>query len=282
MTEKEEKIIKAGLRLFAKNGFASTTIQEISNECGISKGAFYLHFKSKDALLLAIIKYYIDRMTENMKRIRQKNSPPKDIFKEQIAYQFKESKEHRDFILVMISEHSIPENSKIEEYFKNVSGKFHEAYQEALLAAYGDAAQPFLDDLTVMVQGIVHSYQNLFIFNELDIDFDELAGFIIRRVDEMISGMTQSGERPILAEGTYLLYRDGPQKVDKNGILEEIATYRNHADLAEDIHITLDVLEEELKLEAPRKPVIQGMLTNLEQEESLRHLFQMISRFLDR
>ncbi|MEK5500239.1 TetR/AcrR family transcriptional regulator [Bacillus sp. FSL M8-0168] len=282
MTEKEEKIIKAGLRLFAKNGFASTTIQEISNECGISKGAFYLHFKSKDALLLAIIKYYIDRMTENMKKIRQKNAPPKDIFKEQIAYQFEESKEHRDFILVMISEHSIPENSKIEEYFKNVSGKFHEAYQEALLAAYGDAAKPFLDDLTVMVQGIVHSYQNLFIFNELDIDFDELAGFIIRRVDEMIGGMTQSGERPILAEKTYLLYRDGQQKVDKNGILEEIAAYRNQADLAEDIHITLDVLEEELKLEAPRKPVIQGMLTNLEQEESVRHLFQMISRFLDR
>ncbi|MES9688937.1 TetR family transcriptional regulator, partial [Bacillus sp. JJ353] len=227
-------------------------------------------------------KYYIDRMTENMKKIRQKNAPPKDIFKEQIAYQFEESKEHRDFILVMISEHSIPENSKIEEYFKNVSGKFHEAYQEALLTAYGDAAKPYLDDLTVMVQGIVHSYQNLFIFNELDIDFDELAGFIIRRVDEMIGGMTQSGERPILAEKTYLLYRDGQQKVDKNGILEEIAAYRNQADLAEDIHITLDVLEEELKLEAPRKPVIQGMLTNLEQEENARHLFQMISRFLDR
>lgn len=58
---------------------------------------------------------------ENMKIIQQKNFPPKETFKEQIAYQFSESKEHRDFILVMISEHSIPENSKIEEYFKNVS-----------------------------------------------------------------------------------------------------------------------------------------------------------------
>lgn len=48
MTEKEEKIIKAGLHLFAKNGFASTTIQDIANECNISKGAFYLHFKSKE------------------------------------------------------------------------------------------------------------------------------------------------------------------------------------------------------------------------------------------
>ncbi|WVP29591.1 TetR/AcrR family transcriptional regulator [Bacillus licheniformis] len=221
MTEKEEKIIKAGLHLFAKNGFASTTIQDIANECNISKGAFYLHFKSKEALLLAIIKYYIDRMMENMKIIQQKNFPPKETFKEQIAYQFSESKEHRDFILVMISEHSIPENSKIEEYFKNVSQKFHETYQNALSAAYGDIVKPYLSDLSVIVQGIVQSYQNLFIFNELDIDFYELADFIMRRIDDMIDGMVQNGEQPILAGRTYSYYRNAGNTADKHTILRE-------------------------------------------------------------
>lgn len=46
--------------------------------------------------------------------------------------------------------------------------------------------------------------------------------------------------------------------------------------------ITLDVIEEELTKTAPRKPVIQGMLTNLEQQENVGHVFQMLSRFLDR
>ncbi|MCJ2148436.1 MULTISPECIES: TetR/AcrR family transcriptional regulator [Bacillus] len=280
MTEKEEKIIKAGLHLFAKNGFASTTIQDIANECNISKGAFYLHFKSKEALLLAIIKYYIDRTMENMKIIQQKNFPPKETFKEQIAYQFSESKEHRDFILVMISEHSIPENSKIEEYFKNVSQKFHETYQNALSAAYGDIVKPYLSDLSVIVQGIVQSYQNLFIFNELDIDFYELADFIMRRIDDMIDGMVQNGEQPILAGRTYSYYRNAGNTADKHTILRELEDAKRQPALPEDILITLDVIEEELRKDSPRTPVLQGMLTNLEHQDNLQHLYGMITRFL--
>ncbi|MCY8005548.1 TetR/AcrR family transcriptional regulator [Bacillus haynesii] len=280
MTEKEEKIIKAGLHLFAKNGFASTTIQDIANECNISKGAFYLHFKSKEALLLAIIKYYIDRTMENMKIIQQKNFPPKETFKEQIAYQFSESKEHRDFILVMISEHSIPENSKIEEYFKNVSQKFHETYQNALSAAYGDIVKPYLSDLSVIVQGIVQSYQNLFIFNELDIDFYELANFIMRRIDDMIDGMVQNGEQPILAGRTYSYYRNAGNTADKHAILRELEDAKRQPVLPEDILITLDVIEEELRKDSPRTPVLQGMLTNLEHQDDVQHLYGMITRFL--
>ncbi|MCY8152151.1 TetR/AcrR family transcriptional regulator [Bacillus paralicheniformis] len=280
MTEKEEKIIKAGLHLFAKNGFASTTIQDIANECNISKGAFYLHFKSKEALLLAIIKYYIDRTMENMKIIQQKNFPPKETFKEQIAYQFSESKEHRDFILVMISEHSIPENSKIEEYFKNVSQKFHETYQNALSAAYGDIVKPYLSDLSVIVQGIVQSYQNLFIFNELDIDFYELADFIMRRIDDMIDGMVQNGEQPILAGRTYSYYRNAGNTADKHTILRELEDAKRQPALPEDILITLDVIEEELRKDSPRVPVLQGMLTNLEHQDNVQQLYGMITRFL--
>lgn len=280
MTEKEEKIIKAGLHLFAKNGFASTTIQDIANECNISKGAFYLHFKSKEALLLAIIKYYIDRTMENMKIIQQKNFPPKETFKEQIAYQFSESKEHRDFILVMISEHSIPENSKIEEYFKNVSQKFHEMYKNALSAAYGDIVKPYLSDLSVIVQGIVQSYQNLFIFNELDIDFYELADFIMRRIDDMIDGMVQNGEQPILAGRTYSYYRNAGNTADKHTILRELEDAKRQPALPEDILITLDVIEEELRKDSPRVPVLQGMLTNLEHQDNVQHLYGMITRFL--
>lgn len=280
MTEKEEKIIKAGLHLFAKNGFASTTIQDIVNECNISKGAFYLHFKSKEALLLAIIKYYIDRTMENMKIIQQKNFPPKETFKEQIAYQFSESKEHRDFILVMISEHSIPENSKIEEYFKNVSQKFHETYQNALSAAYGDIVKPYLSDLSVIVQGIVQSYQNLFIFNELDIDFYELADFIMRRIDDMIDGMVQNGEQPILAGRTYSYYRNAGNTADKHTILRELEDAKRQPELSEDILITLDVIEEELRKDSPRAPVLQGMLTNLQHQDNVQHLYGMITRFL--
>ncbi len=49
------EIKKNSIRLFVRNGFNATTIQEITDSVGVSKGAFYWHFKSKDELLNTII-----------------------------------------------------------------------------------------------------------------------------------------------------------------------------------------------------------------------------------
>ncbi|MFS8629945.1 MAG: TetR/AcrR family transcriptional regulator, partial [Bacillales bacterium] len=50
---KRELIMERALELFAENGFEATSVQQITERCGISKGAFYLYFKSKDELILS-------------------------------------------------------------------------------------------------------------------------------------------------------------------------------------------------------------------------------------
>ena len=49
-----EKILKSALRLFAREGFASTSIQKIADQCGISQTAVLQHYSSKKNLLEAI------------------------------------------------------------------------------------------------------------------------------------------------------------------------------------------------------------------------------------
>jgi AcrR family transcriptional regulator len=48
---RRERIIGAAWKLFREKGFAETTINDIINEAGISKGTFYYYFRSKDDLL---------------------------------------------------------------------------------------------------------------------------------------------------------------------------------------------------------------------------------------
>ena len=43
-----EKILSAAERLFAQKGYAKTTLQDIIDTTGLSKGAVYHHFKSKE------------------------------------------------------------------------------------------------------------------------------------------------------------------------------------------------------------------------------------------
>lgn len=50
----KDKIIKAAYKLFAEKGFEKTTVNEIIHAAGASKGGFYHHFETKDAVLEAI------------------------------------------------------------------------------------------------------------------------------------------------------------------------------------------------------------------------------------
>lgn len=51
ISEREKLIFDATERLLGKFGYDKTTVADIAKEAGISKGAIYLHFKSKDELI---------------------------------------------------------------------------------------------------------------------------------------------------------------------------------------------------------------------------------------
>ncbi|EPB9885865.1 TetR/AcrR family transcriptional regulator [Yersinia enterocolitica] len=54
-TETYHKLITAAAACFAEKGFSATSVREISTRAGISQGAMYTYFKSKDDLIKAII-----------------------------------------------------------------------------------------------------------------------------------------------------------------------------------------------------------------------------------
>ncbi len=55
MTEKQEKIVQAALRLFAENGYNATATSKVAKEAGVSEGLIFRHFGSKEGLLKAIM-----------------------------------------------------------------------------------------------------------------------------------------------------------------------------------------------------------------------------------
>ena len=52
--ERKREILSVAERLFCAKGYEETSIQEIVQLCGTSKGGFYHHFVSKDAVLEAL------------------------------------------------------------------------------------------------------------------------------------------------------------------------------------------------------------------------------------
>ncbi len=62
--QKKTLIIETALRLFADEGFHSTSISKIAKLAGISKGLMYNYFKSKEELLKEIVISGISNLTD--------------------------------------------------------------------------------------------------------------------------------------------------------------------------------------------------------------------------
>ncbi|MBI9034825.1 MAG: helix-turn-helix transcriptional regulator [Bacteroidales bacterium] len=56
MTEKQERILKAALHLFAREGYNATSTSKVAKLAGVSEGLIFRHFCNKEGLLNAILK----------------------------------------------------------------------------------------------------------------------------------------------------------------------------------------------------------------------------------
>ena len=70
-TEKDlsEKILDTAKNLFVNKGYHGMSMREISDALGVSKAALYYHFKDKEELYLAILKTYLEEMSNTLDRL---------------------------------------------------------------------------------------------------------------------------------------------------------------------------------------------------------------------
>lgn len=62
-------------RLFTQYGFDDVSVDKIVEEAGLSKGTFYVHFNSKDSLLVALISEYVDKVDVDYQTFIETLSP---------------------------------------------------------------------------------------------------------------------------------------------------------------------------------------------------------------
>src|SRR5689334_25261656 len=58
-----ELILEAAGAVFAERGYDGATISDVYSRAGLTKGAFYFHFSSKEDLAEAILEVQVDRGT---------------------------------------------------------------------------------------------------------------------------------------------------------------------------------------------------------------------------
>ncbi|ADV81397.1 TetR/AcrR family transcriptional regulator [Terriglobus saanensis] len=64
--EKHQRIVREASRLFRERGFKDVTVAEVMKAAGLTHGAFYSHFSSKEALMAAATEYGMQNTLERV------------------------------------------------------------------------------------------------------------------------------------------------------------------------------------------------------------------------
>ena len=75
--ERRERLFRAALDLFARKGFAETTVEDITNAADLGKGTFFNYFPSKEHILLAFAEMQLGKLRAAADEARAKNEPTK-------------------------------------------------------------------------------------------------------------------------------------------------------------------------------------------------------------
>ncbi len=62
--QRRAEILEAALALFSSKGFHDTTMEEVAHSAGVAKGTIYLYFQSKEHVLLALKRDFMQGLTD--------------------------------------------------------------------------------------------------------------------------------------------------------------------------------------------------------------------------
>lgn len=272
MKEKEKIIIEAAIKLFAKKGYTATSVQDIATDSGISKGAFYLYFKSKEKLLESLLIYYFDQLTEEIMQWDNKNLTAREKFKAQINTTIDMLIQHKDFIITQTREQTIPINESIKELLFTKQIEMNEFYRKSLSSIYGEEMTPYLWDLSQLLDGLFHSYVKILIIDKEIFKPEHVTDYLLNRMDSLAEGLKK--EEPLITEAKMNRFLQKFNiflpNTSPSTTIADIRKQIQACDDKETLEVSLDMIEEETQREYPRLPVIKGMITNFNQYPDLK------------
>lgn len=70
-----DRLLEAAAAVFARQGFHATSVDEVAEAAGYSKGAVYSNFESKEELFLALLDRHVDQAIEHLERLLAQAEP---------------------------------------------------------------------------------------------------------------------------------------------------------------------------------------------------------------
>ena len=129
--EKKELIRLSATKIFAKEGFYKTKVQDIADDAEIAVGTVYIYYKNKDGILDYIFEAQHKKIVTFSEELEKKDIPPLEKIKKLLKFHFKQLKNNPDLAKVLSQESRSPIENEMK-WVKNDSIGVPEIFQKML------------------------------------------------------------------------------------------------------------------------------------------------------
>ena len=261
--DKKQELMNAAVHLFSLKGFHQTPVQEIAHAVDISKGAFYKHYDSKESLLVGILKRYQSETLAGMENLDvSEDIDPKEAFAMKLAFELESVLAERDFFIMVFKDMPTEGNDQLTSLMQEMRSSSSEFHRRSLLEAFGTDIEPFLADLTIIVEGIMKEYMITIILENRQLSIDKLSRFIASSIEAVV--MRLHSMEAVFSND------DAGDRLSADSLFADMETkIKLYSKNTARLLASLDLLRGELKQDEPREFLIEALSDYLMQEKQI-------------
>jgi AcrR family transcriptional regulator len=107
VSTRRSEIVAIAAEMFAAKGYANTTVREIADAAGILSGSLYHHFDSKESMIEALLRDFLDRIEVQYRNILTREDDPVGALRALVHAAFGALATDRAAVAVMLNEYNL-------------------------------------------------------------------------------------------------------------------------------------------------------------------------------
>ncbi|MGN1401310.1 MAG: TetR/AcrR family transcriptional regulator [Bacillus sp. (in: firmicutes)] len=272
---KKQLIMEKAIELFAENGIETTSIQQITEKCGISKGAFYLSFKSKDELVLGLIEHFMSEFISEVDQVVKTKET--DVLYHFYLTIFGYLQKHSHYARLFMKEQPTFFNVEFFEQINKYDNFLNNVILSLVRRQFQFTDQNMRSDLIFTIKGFMNHYAQLFFTTNYSLDLDLLSKSLVEKTTILAERATIPF---ISAEYLSFSFTDclAPSEDELMALLGQKSEEASDPIIRQTLELLMD------NIHNPQLPaaIIQGLIKNLQADPHTKWLAYIYGLFSEK
>ena len=149
---RKEQILDGTFKLVQDRGIGGLTVRLIAEEVGVTEGALYRHYPSKEAILVALAERIETMLLGPIEKIANGQEPPQERVAAILGHHVQTLLATNSLALLLVAEASFSEHEELRNRMKRIIARYLETLEEVI----SEVGDPGLrsDELALLAMGL--------------------------------------------------------------------------------------------------------------------------------